>query len=295
MSRIDAFQRRHVTTAVAIATVKRFSAQKSTNLASMIAFWGFFSIFPLLMVLVSVLGWILPTAEKNEVLAHVAEMFPLLDPRSVKGLSGSWWALLVGMLTTLWSGIAVVRTTQTAFSSVWETPSKRRPSLRAQVLRSVLLLAAIGLGLLLSSLISGFVTSAAPGVSLGPAGRIVGYLIALALDVALLLAAFATLSRREATVREVLPGALLSSIVFFLLEQLSAFIIARHLHSAESTYGRFATVITILWWFYLQANVTMLGAQLNVVLKRHLHPRSLSAQIRAAPAHREDEHASRGG
>ena len=55
----------------------------------------------------------------------------------------------------------------------------------------------------------------------------------------------------------------------------SALIISHYLQKAQSTYGHFATVITILWWFYLQAQITLLGAQLNVVLKERLYPRSL--------------------
>jgi uncharacterized BrkB/YihY/UPF0761 family membrane protein len=99
--------------------------------------------------------------------------------------------------------------------------------------------------------------------------------ISIALDIGLFIAAFRLLTDRKVTVRDVVPGAVLSGVVFFALQQLSAFIISRHLQSAQSTYGHFATVITILWWFYLQSIVTLLGAQLNVVLKRGLYPRSL--------------------
>jgi membrane protein len=56
---------------------------------------------------------------------------------------------------------------------------------------------------------------------------------------------------------------------------LSSLIISRYLHSAERTYGTFATVITMLWWFYLQSIIILLGAQLNAVLKERLHPRGL--------------------
>lgn len=275
LKRIDSIQKRSKPSAVAFATVKKFSEDKTTNLAAMIAFWAFFSIFPLLMVLVTVLGWVLPAAEKNHVLAHVADMFPLLDPSSIKGLAGSWWPLAVGLATSLWSGIGVVRTAQTAFSSVWEVPYHRRPRMKAQLLLSIEVLATIGVGLLISTLISGFVTSASPGVSLGIAGRVGGYVVAIVLDIGLFLAAFKMLTFGDVSAREVLPGALLSGIVFFVLQELSAFIISRHLHSAQSTYGRFATVITILWWFYLQSIVTLLGAQLNVVLKHRLYPRSV--------------------
>ena len=59
-----------------------------------------------------------------------------------------------------------------------------------------------------------------------------------------------------------------------MLQQVPSLIIFRYLHNAESTYGNFATVITMLWWFYLQSIVTLLGAQLNVILKERLHPRA---------------------
>ena len=198
------------------------------------------------MVLVTVLGWVLPASDKNNVLGHVANMFPLLDPSSIKGLSGSWWALLVGGVTALWSGIGVVRTAQTAFDSVWEIRYHERPGLVTQVLRSVWVLATIGVGLVLTTLISGFVTGSSTGVNLGVGGRVAGYVVSAALDVGLFVAAFRILTDREVTIRDVVPGALLSGVTFFVLQELSAFIISRHLHSAQSTYGHFATVITIL-------------------------------------------------
>jgi uncharacterized BrkB/YihY/UPF0761 family membrane protein len=225
--------------------------------------------------MVTVLGFVLPASTKDSVLTHVAAMFPLLEAKSIKGLTGTWWPVVVGGITALWSGLGVVRTTQTAFNSVWEIPYHERPGLIEQVLRSLWVLCTIGVGLVLTTLISGFVTSSANGVNLGVAGRVGGYVLAAVLDVGLFIAAFRMLTDREITTRDVLPGAAFSGLIFFVLEQLSSFIIARHLKSAQSTYGHFATVITILWWFYIQAIVTLLGAQLNVVLKERLHPRSL--------------------
>lgn len=284
--KLDAAQKATKPTSVAVATFKKFSEDKSTGLAAMIAFWAFFSIFPLLMVLVTILGFVLPASAKNNVLTHVAAMFPLLDAKSITGLTGTWWPLVAGGVTALWSGMGAVRTTQTAFNSVWEIPYHERPRLIEQILRSLWVLATIGLGLVLTTLISGLVTSTATGVNLGAAGRIGGYVLAIVLDVGLFVAAFRMLTDREITTRDVLPGAILSGLVFFVLEQLSSFIIARHLKSAQSTYGHFATVITILWWFYLQALVTLLGAQLNVVLKERLHPRSLVEAPQTEADHR---------
>jgi YihY family inner membrane protein len=256
--------------------VKKFTDDHSTNLASMIAFWAFFSVFPLILAFVTVLGYVLPSnGTKKNVLEHVAAMFPLLDPSTLGSLSGSWWALVVGLVSAFWSGTAVVRTIQFAFNSVWEVPYHERPKLVEKITRSFYVLATIGLGLVLSTVISSFVTGTANSINLGIVGHAVGYAIAIALDIGLYIAAFRMLTDREITTRDVLPGAVLSGIAFWILQQLSSFIISRHLQSAQNTYGHFATVITMLWWFYLQSQITLLGAQLNVVLKRRMWPRSL--------------------
>ena len=275
LDRADEFQQEHKALAIPVAVLRKFGEDKSTNLASMIAFWAFFSIFPLLLVFVTLLGFFLPQGTKGEVLGRVAQMFPMLDPSTVSGLSGSWWALIIGIVTALWSGSSVVRVTQFAFNSVWEVPFHERPKLVEQVTRSVAVLGTVGLGLVLSTLITSFVSGTANGLSLGWFGHVVGYVIAIALDVGLFVVAFRWLTDRDVSTRDVLPGALLSGIAFWVLQTLSSLIISRYLQNAQSTYGNFATVITILWWFYLQSIITLLGAQLNVVLRERLHPRAL--------------------
>jgi len=275
LARLDRLQKRTRPTAVAVATFKKFSEDRSTNLAAMIAFWGFFSIFPLLLVLVTLLGWVLPESDKSSVLLRVAGMFPLLDAKTVTHLSGAVWALVVGLVSALWSGIGVVRTVQFAFDSVWEVPYRDRAGTVRQVLRSIWVLMTIGAGLVVATLLSGFVTSTANGVNLGVAGRIGGFAVAVALDVGLVVIAFRILTTRPVSMREVLPWGLVAGIAFFVLQEGSAVIISDHLRNAQSTYGHFATVITILWWFYLQSVITLLAAQLNVVLSEHLYPRSI--------------------
>ncbi len=275
VEKVDSIQKRNKVVAVAVATGKKFVEDRSTNLASMIAFWGFFSIFPLFLVLITCLAWVLPASDKTAVLGHVAKMLPLLDPATVTGLSGAWWALIIGLLTALWSGTGVVRTAQFAFDSVSEVPYHARPGLVQQTLRSLWVLATIGVGLVLTTLVSGLIASSASGVHLGVVGHIAGYVLAAALDVCIFVAAFRILGRARRT-RAVLPGAVLSGVAFFVLQEISALIVSHYLQNAQSTYGHFATVITILWWFYIQSIITLLGAQLNVVLAEGFYPRSLA-------------------
>lgn len=275
LAKLDRAQQRHEKLAVALATVKKYGEDQSSSLASTIAFWAFFSIFPLFLVLVTILGYVLPAHRRADVLGRVASFFPLLHPGTIGSLSGSWWPILVGVLTALWAGSGVVRMTQQAFDEVWEIPRHHRPGLVEQVRRSLFALGTIGFGLVVATIMSGYVTGRDTGINLGWYGRLGGYLISLALDVGLFVIAFRMLTKREVSYRDVLPGALLSGSAFFILQLISAVIISRYLGKTQGTYGSFATVITILWWFYLQAQVTLFGAQLNVVLAERLYPRSL--------------------
>ena len=292
--RIDRAQQSRRRVGIGVATVKKFSEDHSSNLASMIAFWAFFSIFPLLLVGVTVLGFVLSGGTKTTVLENVASLLPLLKAGSVKSLSGSWWAVIVGGATALWSGLAVMRTTQTAFNATWEIPEKDRPGLPKQLARSLLALATIGVGLVAATIVSSFVTGTQNAIPLAWWGRLAGYAISLVLDVGLFMLAFRILTERKVSFRDVRPGAILSGVAFFVLQQISSFIVSRKLGGAQSTYGNFATVITILWWFYLQAQITLLGAQLNVVLRERLYPRSLvgepstEADKRALQAYAEE-------
>ncbi|MGH2889324.1 MAG: YihY/virulence factor BrkB family protein [Solirubrobacteraceae bacterium] len=260
---------------VAIATYKKFSEDKASNQAAMIAFWAFFSIFPLFLVFVTILGYVLPASTKTSVLTGVAQLFPLLNLKTVNGLSGDWWPLVVGGASALWSGTSVVKTVLYAFNNIWELPEKDRPNLLEKIWRSVLALALVGAGLVLTTMITGVATGSQSQLNVTWYYRIGGYAISLIADVVLFLIAYRILTSRKVSFRDVRPGALLSGIAFFILQSLSALVISRYLKSAQGTYGNFAVVITMLWWFYLQSQIMLLGAELNVVLRERLHPRSV--------------------
>ncbi|MGQ0465229.1 MAG: YihY/virulence factor BrkB family protein [Sporichthyaceae bacterium] len=270
-ARLDEQQRDRRWLGVGIATVKKYGEDSSPALAASMAFWAFFSLFPLLLASVTLLGFVLPEQDKARVLEEITGYLPLLSPDDVQSLTGSWIALIAGLTTALWSGMAVVRVTQQAFNSVWEVPAFARPKIVEQAKRGGLALGTIGLGLLGSIVLIAVLT----GAELGPIGRTLGILAAVAVDVGLFLLLFRMLTDRQIGFRDVLPGAVFSGVCFWVLQTVSSFVITQHLSGAQSTYGSFATVITMLWWFYLQAQLTLLGMQLNVVLKREYHPRGL--------------------
>src|SRR2546423_13203544 len=167
LDRLDSYQQRHPALGVQIPVARTFLEAESINLAAVIAFRSFFSIFPLLLVFVTLLGYFLRPSLQGDVLRSAARFFPLLSTDSIGHLSGQWWTLVVGILSALWSGSFVVIAMQSAFDSVWEIPHTQRPRIGAQIKRGVVTLGAIALGLIVGTVISSYVTGAATGTNLG--------------------------------------------------------------------------------------------------------------------------------
>lgn len=184
-------------------------------------------------------------------------------------LDGSGMALAVALLLALWSGIGIVKTFEHAMNTVWNVPIMRRPGLLPSTLRALGMLVVLGLVTLASALI------AAVGVgSYGWLGAL-GFAISLLLNVALFLLAFRILTTADVSWGDVAPGAVLGAIAWTTLDAVGGYYVSHQLRNASEVYGTFAVVIVLLAWLYLGAQVTLFAAELNVVRKERLYPRSL--------------------
>jgi uncharacterized BrkB/YihY/UPF0761 family membrane protein len=104
----DRFQRRHKPVAVTVAVLRNFSDQEAGNASALIAYWAFFSIFPLLLLFVTVLGFVLqgdPSAQSSVVHSALSQ-FPVIGAHPAT-LSGNGLALAVGIVGALASGLGV--------------------------------------------------------------------------------------------------------------------------------------------------------------------------------------------
>lgn len=102
-------QQRHSSTSFPVEVVKKFGDDRASDLAALMAYFAFFSLFPLLLALVTVLGLGLrnnPSLQQR-VLDSALSQFPIIgDQLAVQGLSGSVVALVVGLAGAVWSGLA---------------------------------------------------------------------------------------------------------------------------------------------------------------------------------------------
>ena len=270
----DRFQERHRSLSIPVAVVKKFGDDGAGDQAALIAYWGFFSLFPLLLVFVTVLGFVLvhhPDAQKA-VLDSALKDIPLIGGQiKTHSLKGNGLALAIGIVVTLLSGLAVTLSTQKAFDRVYAIPYRRRANFLASRLRGVVSLAILGALQVISTGASGLVAGGIGGEWL----TIAGIAISLLLNVALFAAVFRLLTSHEIHMSEMWPGVLTGAVVWELLQLVGGVYIAHVVKGASATYGTFATVIGLLTWLFLGARVVVYSAELNTVLARGLWPRSL--------------------
>jgi membrane protein len=275
----DTFQQSHRWAAFPYAVYQKFSDDQAGNLAALIAYYAFFSIFPLLLAFTTVLGYVLQgdPSLQHRVFSSVLGQFPIIGQHSsFHPLTGSLPALVLGLLLGLWSGLGVANAAQNAFNTVYEIPRVERPGFLPRVLRSLGLLLVGGLGFAATTALSGLVTSAGKyGLHLGIGLDVLGAIVSLVFDTALFLVMFGWLTGKHISWRDNLPGAVISAIAWEILQLVGGALIAHKLRGERSTYGDFAFVIGLLGWFYLEAQIVLYAAEVNVVRQLRLWPRAL--------------------
>jgi membrane protein len=274
---LDRFQQRHPVVGFPFAVRQKFAEDQGGYLAASVTYYAFFSIFPLLLVLVTLLGYALEgdPGLQHRVLDSALADFPVIGPQlrdNVHSLRGSAPALVVGIGVAVWAGTSVALAFENALDHIWGVPIRRRANPLLARVRALAWIAAIG-GITLVGTVLG---SASAFATYGPAVRIAAVVVSLAINVVVFLAVFRVLTSHSPSWRDVLPGALVAAIAWEVLQAAGGYIVDRQLRHASSTYGVFAIVIGLLSWIYLAATVTLLSAEINVVRARRLWPRSFS-------------------
>jgi YihY family inner membrane protein len=258
------------------AVAKKFGDDQAGQLAALIAYYGFVSLFPLLLVLVTILGFVLQgdSAEQKKILDGALGQFPIVsDQLKLHSLTGSSIGLAIGVVGSLLAGMGITGATQNAFNRIWNVPFKDRPNFLLAHLRGLAMLAILGTLSVVSTTAAGFVGSS----SHGAVAVVAGVVVAFALNVALFMTAFKLLTAVDVGWRDLLPGVILAAVCWQLLQHLGGFYIDHELKRTGPLYGIFALVLGLLAWLYLGAQLTIFAAEINVVRFNKLWPRSFSS------------------
>jgi YihY family inner membrane protein len=274
--RIDAGQRRFTPAAFVYGVVKKFGDDNGGVLVSNLGYSAFVSLFPLLLVLVTILGLVASfnPAFRQDVLDAVTKQVPLIGNQLTGSVSelkrSSIIGLIVGLAGLLWGATGLAQAGVFTMEQVWNLPGPARPGYLQRLGRSGLFLCLLGAGVIVTTGLASFNTYFLRGFLAVAATEV----LAAAFNVGMYIGAFRTLTPKGVPTRRLLPGAITGGILWTVLQVLGTWLIHHFLHSG-SAYGVFGTVLGLLAWIFLAVKVTVYSAEVNVVLARRLWPRSL--------------------
>lgn len=261
---------KHPAVEVGVDTLDGWRRHISGRNASVLAFFGFLSIFPLLLAATTILGFVLednPDLQERIIDGALADI-PVLgqqlqaDPAS---LSGNIWALIIGLGGALWSSTKAFVAMQGAFDDVWEVHVDHRDAMPKQRGKALLGIAFIGTAQIGSIAISAVVNSA----GLPNVGRLLLVLATVVINIAMIAAMYRFLTAATPTWQDVWPGAVVAGVAYTLLQNFGTMIVQSITRNANSTYGNFALVLGLVTWLSLLAIATVMSAEMNAALVRH--------------------------
>jgi len=286
----DRFQQRHRWLGFPLAVLQKYADDQGSYLAATITYYGFFAVFPLLLVLTTVLGFVLEHHHRLErrIVNSALGQFPVIGPQLSRGaLHGSTLAFGLGLAAALWAGMGVFLASQNAMNHLWGVPYKRRPDPLHARGRALVLLLLLGGGALAATVLAALATI---GARFGISWKIASLALSTALNISLFWVGFRVLTAREVSWRQLRGGAFAAGILYELLQTLGGYYVGHTLKHASNVYGTFGLVIGLVSWIYLSAHITLLAAEANVVATRRLWPRSFSLMIEQ-PATQADKRA----
>jgi len=275
--RVDRFQQEHGLLGFPFAVVQKFGNDQAGGKAALIAYYGLFAVFPLLMLFTTILGYALHgnAQLQGQLVDSALGNFPIIGPQlksQVHSLSGSAGAVIFSSLLLLYGAIGLGLATQSAMNTVWNIPYVRWPVFILRYLRAVAVLVLLGLSTIGTTVLTGFATLASHA-QISTALLLIGSLV---LNFTLILVAFMVMTADKLTWRDVALGSVLAAIFWQAMQLIGSWYIGRELQNRTETYGFFGIVIVLLTWVFLGAQLFLLAAEINVVTRYRLWPRSMT-------------------
>lgn len=268
-ARVTELRSRHHYIDVAVETLDGWRLHLSGRNASLLAFFGFLSIFPLLLAATTVLGFVLEgNAElQQDIVDGAFAEIPVLGTQlqeNPASLDGNIWVLLIGLGGALWASTKAFVGLQGALDDVWEVPVDDRAALPVLRGKALVGIAIIGTSIVVSVIVGGIVNSA--GLNL--AGKALLILLHLVLEIVVIAAMYRFLTAASVDWRMVWPGAIAAGILFAVIQNFSTALVTRITENASDTYGQFALVLGIVTWLSLLSIATLMCAELNAAIER---------------------------
>ena len=278
IDKLDSFQQKHSAAAFPVAVIKKSGDDKSGYLAALITYYGFLSLFPLLLVATTLLKILSRNNEelRDRFIESVGQYFPIIGNElqgSIHSLNKTGLALASGILLTLYGARGGADALRHAFNQIWDVSDKERLGFPQNLLNSLLLIFVGGGGLVLTSILSGY--------AIGITDITYLQIISVALSYLLLIGVFYLIfsigiSSTKPDRKDLLISASMAAIGVLILQSAGGYLLTHELKNLSNLYGTFALVLGLLFWIYLQVQVVLLAAEAASVRALKRWPRSLT-------------------
>lgn len=238
--------------------------------ASLLSFFAFLSIFPMLLAATTILGFVLEGNDelRERLVDGALKDIPGLGTDLAAGsIDGNVWALVIGLTGALWSASKAFVGLQGALDDTWEIDVDDRAGLPVQRGRAMLGILILG-GAQIGSIAIATVVNAAGLHVLGNIALIAGTVV---VNVVVIAAMYRFLTSASPSWRDVWIGACIAGVLFTSLQHFGTTIVKNITENAGDTYGQFALVLGIVTWLGLVAITTLMCAELNAARTRLAH------------------------
>jgi membrane protein len=279
----DKIQQKYAVFGFPYAVVKKYRDDSGGYQAALLTYYGFLSIFPLLLVGFTALRLLFHhyPAVQQQVASGISHFFPLLgqDLQSNIGRTGkNGIGLAVSVVITLFGARGAADALRFTLNNMWQVPRDKRSGFPKSVFQGFHILGLGFLGFAATVAVSVFTSSLGHALWVKVLANASGFLIAGIL----LMFVFRTATVKKVGLKDVAVGAFVAAAFLQLLLTFGGILLAHQLKNFSSLYGSFAIVLGLLFWLYLLAQAVVHSAEIDTVRYFHLYPRSLSGQLETA-------------
>jgi membrane protein len=276
-------------------TWSEFQKDNAEQLGAALAFYSMFSLFPLLILSLAGLGFVLQYHEsavniQREILHAAARTFSPQFSRTLRGMleiiqdkaATATWA---GLITLFFGASRVFQQLDTSFKRIWRVPKKRNtPGIMRELLTYLLeKLYAIVITLLLGPLLIFSVVltalsdylvgmlSSLPMVSV-VAGYVIGFCVTLMLNTLIFALLFKYLPGTDVRWSDVIFGAALTALLWEVAKRFLAIYIEQN--NYNDAYGIVGGMLVLMAWVYFSSQMLFLGAEFTEIYSRRCGSRA---------------------
>ena len=278
LSRLDNLQLNNRRFSFIYAVLKKYGDDEGGNQAALVTYYGFLSLFPLLVAALSMteLSALRSAHLRSSVTTALNKYFPLVGHQlesHVHSQGKVGIALGLSLLITIYGAKGVATALRQAMDHIWQVPRAERSTGAKGILRSFAIIVFGGIGFVATGILSSYGSGNSGNIGL----QIAAMVLSLIVTFLALLIVFKLSISRFIEARFLLVGSALAAIGLQLVQAGGGFLITHELKHFSSLYGSLALVFVVLFWIYLQVRILFYATEIDTVRKFGLWPRSLTA------------------